>query len=127
MEQGATCIYRKIQRQTISVVYAPVNATQSPSTATHWTCLKDGDLYKNTRHFLHHYIGQKHTFFHVKFKVGLCIPLSRKCMSNKKWHFSWGNSKAVPFGGISMRTENLEGGVSNRVLHYQSQKMSHKD
>jgi hypothetical protein len=43
-----------------------------------------------TEHTWHHSIDKKYCFLHIKFEVRLFIYLTRKAMTNKKKHFSWG-------------------------------------
>jgi hypothetical protein len=80
--------------------YAPVNPTQSTETATGYVGLKEDDSSKKTQLSWYHEIDRKHTFLQMKFEAGLSNSFSRKSMSKKKWHFSWGMVHPFFKGGV---------------------------
>jgi hypothetical protein len=79
----------------MSVSYVFVNATPSHKTATDSSDPKMDSVSINAQYLCHHSLDMKRHFLHVKFEVQFVISSTRKSMSNKKWHFSWG--MAHPF------------------------------
>jgi hypothetical protein len=74
----------------MSVLYALVNTTVSPTTANDSSCPKVGSLSSKTQHPWHRSVDKKHSYFYAKIDVMCIISFSRKAMFNKKWHFSGG-------------------------------------
>jgi hypothetical protein len=90
------------------VLYFSLNTTLSPKTAIDYGGPKVGNIPTKTSYTWHHSVYTKYNVLHMEFEVRFVISFMRIAMTNKKWHFSWGNSrensprKEIPHGNFEV-------------------------
>jgi hypothetical protein len=72
------------QSRSILALYASMNATLSPNTATDSNHLKFGNSFTKIRDTWHHSVDTKNYFLYVKFEVRFVISFTSKSMASKK-------------------------------------------
>jgi hypothetical protein len=82
----------KYQNRGIHALHGSVTPHTKPQTSDWFQWPQSCNKPIKAQHLWHHSVDKKHCFLHVKFEAKFVIFFfsTRKSMSQKKWHFSWG-------------------------------------